>query len=98
MKVLHKLHSFYSYNFLKRYPTQKMKILSSFAHPQIVSNLYEFISSAEHNGRYFEERLEPNSCLVSLTYIVGKKNTMEVNGVKVPIILQNIFLSVQQNK
>jgi len=30
-----------------------MKILSSFA--QVVSNLYEFLSSTEHNGRYFEE-------------------------------------------
>jgi len=26
--------------------------------PQVVANLYEFLSSAEHKGRYFEERLE----------------------------------------
>jgi len=26
----------------------KMKIMSSFTHPQIVSNLYECLSSAEH--------------------------------------------------
>jgi len=32
-----------------------MKILSSFTHPQVVSNLYEFLSSVEHKGRYFEE-------------------------------------------
>jgi len=75
----------------------KMKILSSFTHSQIVTNMYEFLSSAEHIGRYFEERLEPNSCLVPLTSIV-EKNTMEVNGTKVPIILQNIFLCVQQKK
>ncbi len=35
----------------------KMKILSSFTHPQVVPNLYEFICSAEHKGRYFEESL-----------------------------------------
>jgi len=33
-----------------------MKILSSFTPPQVVANLYEFLSSAEHKGRYFEER------------------------------------------
>jgi len=27
------------------------KILSSFTHPQVVANLYEFLSSAEHKGR-----------------------------------------------
>jgi len=36
----------------------KMKILSSFTHPQVVANLHEFLSSAEQKGRYFEERLE----------------------------------------
>jgi len=64
-----------------------MKILSSFTHPQIVANLYEFLSSAEHKGRYFEERLEPNSFIGIIgTSIVGKKNTMEVNGAKVAIV------------
>jgi len=69
-----------------------------FTHPQVVANLYEFLSSAEHKGRYFEERLEPNSCLAPLTSIVEKNNTMEVNGAKVPMVLQNIFLCVQQKK
>jgi len=32
-----------------------VKILSSFTHPQAVSNLYEIISSTEHKGSYFEE-------------------------------------------
>jgi len=68
-----------------------MKILSSVTHPQVVANLYEFLSSAEHKGRYFEERVVPNGCL-------EKKNTMEVNGAKVPIVLQNIFLCIQQKK
>jgi len=35
-----------------------MKILSSFTHPQVAANLYEFLSSDEHKGKYFEERLE----------------------------------------
>jgi len=33
----------------------KMKILSSFTHPQVVPNLYVFICSAEHKERYLEE-------------------------------------------
>jgi len=31
--------------------------------------------------------------LAPLTSIVEKKNTMEVDGAKVPIVLKNIFLS-----
>jgi len=40
-----------------------MKILSSFTRPQVVGNLYEFISSAEHKLIYFEEndRLKKSS-------------------------------------
>jgi len=34
-----------------------MKILSSFTHPEVVSNLYEFLSLAEHKIRYLEEGL-----------------------------------------
>jgi len=33
----------------------RQEILSSFTHPQIVINLHEFLSSAEHKRRYFEE-------------------------------------------
>jgi len=36
--------------------------------------------------------------LGTIDSIVEKKNTMEVNGAKVPIVLQNIFLCVQQKK
>jgi len=33
-----------------------INIFSSFTHPQVVPNLYEFLFfSAEHNGIYFEE-------------------------------------------
>ncbi len=35
----------------------KMKIVSSFTHPQVVPNLYECLCSAEHKGRYSEESL-----------------------------------------
>ncbi len=35
----------------------KITILSSFTHPLVVPNLYEFICSAEHKGRYSEESL-----------------------------------------
>jgi len=33
----------------------KIKIRSSFTLPRVVPNLYEFLCSAEHKGRYFEE-------------------------------------------
>jgi len=39
----------------------KKKFISSCTHPQVVSNVYEFLSSAEHKWRYFEECQEPNS-------------------------------------
>jgi len=39
-----------------------------------------------------------NSYLPPLTSIVEKKNTIEVSGAKVPIVLQNIFPCVQQKK
>jgi len=29
--------------------------MSSFTRPQVVPNLYEFLSSTEHKRRYFEE-------------------------------------------
>jgi len=58
---------------LKEILHPKMKMLSSFTSHQVVANLYGFLSSAEHEGRYFEERLKPNSCLAPLTSIVEKK-------------------------
>jgi len=71
----------------------KMKILSSFTHPHVFANMYEFLSSAEHKVRYFEKQLFGTIDLHS-----RKKNTLEVNGAKVPIVHQNIFLCVQQKK
>ncbi len=40
---------------LKETVHPKMKILSSFTHPQVDPNLYECVCSAEHKGRYSEE-------------------------------------------
>ncbi len=42
---------------LKEIVHPKMKIHSSFTHPQVVPTLYECLCSAEHKGRYFEESL-----------------------------------------
>jgi len=50
----------------------KMKILSSFTHPQVVANLYEFLSSAEHKGRYFDWNFGT----------IDFFSTMKVNGPK----------------
>jgi len=68
----------------------KMKILSSFTLPQVVPNLYTFLSSVEHKGRYFEECGKLNSSR-TLFY------TMRVNGASKQLgyKLQNIFLCVQ---
>ncbi len=57
-----------------------MLILSSFTHPQVVPNLYECLSSAEHKVRYFEECGKLSSSVVTLTSIVFVFPTMEVNG------------------
>ncbi len=40
---------------LKRTVYIKMNILSSFTHPHVVPNIYEFIYSVEHKRRYFEK-------------------------------------------
>jgi len=48
----------------------KMKILSLFTHPQVVPNLYTFLSSNEHKGRYFEDYGKLNSSGAPLTSIV----------------------------
>ncbi len=45
----------------------KMKILSSFTHPQVVPNLYECVCSAEHKERYSEECEKQSSSGAPLT-------------------------------
>jgi len=46
---------------VKRLVHAKRMVLSSFTHPQVVPNLYEFFSSAEHKSRYFKDCRYPNS-------------------------------------
>ncbi len=58
----------------------KMKILSSFTHPQVVPNLYECVCSAGHKGRYSEECGKQSTSGAPLTSIVFFFPTMEVNG------------------
>ncbi len=48
----------------------KMKILSSFTHPQVVPNLFECLCSAEHKGRYPEECGKQSRSGAPLTSIV----------------------------
>jgi len=55
---------------------------SSFTHLDVVANLYEFLSSAEHKRRHFEERLEPNSSLAPLTSIVEKNKILWKKKIK----------------
>ncbi len=79
----------------------KMKILSSYNHPQVVPNLYEFICSAGHKGRYSEESGKQNSSWAPLTAIVFFyllwKSMVPQNSL-VTDFLQNIFLCVRQKK
>ncbi len=55
---------------LKGIVHSKIKILSSFTHPQVVPNLYECVCSAEHKGRYSEECGKQSSSGAPLTSIV----------------------------
>ncbi len=64
---------------LKGIVHSKMKIMSSFTHPQVVLYLYEFLCSAGHKGRYSEECGKQSSSGAPLTSIVFSP-TMEVNG------------------
>ncbi len=66
--------------FIKGIVHPKMKILSSFTHPQVVPNLYECLCSAEHKGRYSDECGKQSSSGAPLTSIVFFFPTMEVNG------------------
>ncbi len=59
---------------------QKKKIRSSLTHPQVFPILYECLCSAEHKGRYSEERGKQSSSGAPLTSIVFLFPTIEVNG------------------
>ncbi len=77
----------------------KTLILSSFTHPQVVPNLYEYLCSAEHKGRYSEECGKQSSSgapLTSISFLLWK--SMVPQNSLVTNFLQNIFLCVRQNK
>ncbi len=79
----------------------KMKILSSFTHPQVVPNLYECVCYAEHKGRYSEECGKQSSSgapLTSIVYFFLLWKSMVPQNSLVTNFLQNIFLCVRQNK
>ncbi len=57
----------------------KMKILSSYPHPQVVPNLYKCVCSAKHKLRYSEECRKQTSSGAPLTSIVFFFSTMDVN-------------------
>ncbi len=65
---------------LKGIVLPKMKILSSFTHPQVVPNLYECLCSAEHKGRYSEECGKQSSSGAYYLHSIYIFPTMEVNG------------------
>jgi len=60
----------------KRIVPPKMKMLSSFPYPFVIPNVNVFFFFEEHKKRYFKECW----CQFPLTFIIGTKNTMEVNG------------------
>ncbi len=79
----------------------KMKSLSSFSHPQVVTNLYECLCSAEHKGRYSEEcgkQSNSGAPLTSIVFFFLLWKSMVPQNSLVTNFLQNIFLCVRQNK
>jgi len=58
----------------------KNVIMSSHTHPLVVSNLYEFISSAERKRRYFKIYMGNQTVDGPHWHLVGGKYTLEVNG------------------
>ncbi len=100
------LYYFYNYLFfiffaLKGIVHPKMKILSSFTHPQVVPNLYECLCSAEHKGRYSEECGKQSSSgapLTSIVFFFLLWKTMVPQNSLITNFLQNIFLCVQQKQ
>ncbi len=68
------VHSLASLN-LKGTVLPKMNTLSSFSHLQVVTNLYEFIRSVEHKGRYFE-RFEKLKVWGTIDFYSRKENTI----------------------
>ncbi len=96
-----KQHALIFVSKLKGIVHPKMKMLSSFTHPQVVPNLYECLCSAEHKGRYSEECGKQSSSGAPLTSIVFffllRKSMVPQNRLVINF-LQNILFFVRQNK
>ncbi len=89
------------YIYIKGIVHPKMKILSSFTHPQVVPNLYQCLCSAEHKGRYSEECGKQSSSgapLTSIVFFFLLWKSMVPQNRLVTNFLQNICLCVRQNK
>jgi len=71
--------------------------LSSFTHPQVVPNLYEFVSSAEHKDILKNDWNFGTTDLHSIFFFLLWKS-MVPNNCLVSIVPQTIFLCVQQKK
>ncbi len=73
----------------------KIKILSSFTHPQVVPTLYAFLCSAEHKGRYSEECGKQSSSGALFSYY---GNQWCPKTAWLQTFFQIIFLCFRQNK
>ncbi len=65
----------------------------SFAHPPLVSNLYEFLSSVEHKRRYFKECFVTKQLPVVIQFFVILWKSMATVNCLVTSILENIIFS-----
>ncbi len=95
------LHPWHSESTLKGTVLPKMKVLSSFTHPQVLPNLYECLCSAEHKGIYSEECGKQSSSgapLISIVFFFLLLKSMVPQNSLLTNFLQNIFLCVWQNK
>ncbi len=64
-------------------------ILSWFIHPRVVQNLYEFLSSVEHERRYFEKTKTDILKSVANDFHCIFVHTMEVNGYRQLFVYQH---------
>jgi len=67
-----------------------MKIQSSFTRPQVVPNLYTFICSVDHKGRYFEKFV--TKLLTHPHTHHTQINTIEVNGASKLFLVSHILI------
>ncbi len=78
-----------------------MKMLSSFTHPHVVPNLYEFLSYAEHKRWYSEEFWRTKQLLIPIDFRSVERNTMESTetiNCLITSIPQNILFYVKHKK